>query len=117
MGFLFRYNCTYRRPNSLLLHKEHGSDTESRPFISTCGFEGITRGAPISVHHDSHMALNEGVGEVNLALRFLVGSSQGSGVEVSNVYMDMLLSSVGVDIDGIDSVGLSPGNFESSGKG
>jgi hypothetical protein len=51
-----------------------------------------------------------------LALRFLVGSFQGNGVEVANVYMDMLLGSVGVDIGGIDSVGLSLGNFESSSK-
>jgi hypothetical protein len=37
--------------------------------------------------------------------------------EVVHVYMDMLLGYVGVDIDGIDAVGLSLGNFESFGKG
>jgi hypothetical protein len=51
-----------------------------------------------------------------LALRFLVGRVQGSGVEVAHVYTDMLLRSVGVDVDGIDAVGLSLGNFEALAK-
>jgi hypothetical protein len=87
------------------------------PLQTHMRLEGITGRLSIIVCHGGRVAFNEGVGEVNLALRFLVGSCQVCGVEVARVYTDMLFRSVGVDADGIDSVGLSLGDFESSVNG